>query len=141
MRTKKQAERTPLYNLWCVSGQRLPGRHSAGWSSGLHSVAGICACVIVAWLLTYTNAMKINVGCNRDGTEKQEEFECGHPFPCWCNVLPLVDGQKTEQQTERHNEGERSKANLLMGGVVYVSWADLGLGCRTTCNLVTCGGE
>ena len=42
-------------------------------------------------------------------------------FPIWCNVLPLVDGQKKEQQTERHNEGERGEAHLLMGGGAFMS--------------------
>ena len=36
-------------------------------------------------------------------------------FPILCNVLPLVDEHKTEQQTERLNEGERSEAHHLMG--------------------------
>ena len=49
-------------------------------------------------------------------------------FPILCNDLPCVDGQKPQQQTERHNEGERSEAHRHMGGCVYVSWADLGLG-------------
>ena len=41
-------------------------------------------------------------------------------FPIWCNDLPCVDGQKTQQETERHNEGERSEAHRHMG-VAFMS--------------------
>ena len=123
MRTKNQTKRTSLYNLWCVCVRaETAGASLCRPELKTSQRGGICAYVFVAWLLTYTNAMKIDVGCNRDGTEqKRQEFECGHPFPLWCNVLPLVDGQKAEQQTERHNEGERSKAHLLMRAGAFTS--------------------
>ena len=47
---------------------------------------------------------------------KRQEFECGRPFPFLVKRPPPSGWAKTEQQTERHDEGERSKAHLLVGG-------------------------
>ena len=113
----------------------MPGRHSEGWSSGLRRAAENCAFVIVAWLLTYTNAMKVDVGCIRDGAEKWQECECGLHFPFCLNVLPLVDGQ-TQYIKPSDTMQESGAKPMFSWGNVYVSKADLGVGRRTICNLI-----